>query len=172
MKRSLRVFKLIGLGLFLLSLVGCGGLFSTNSTILIHLKQNVSTQVMNVGYEIYVVPAGGTLNLANPTTFATTQNNPNLLDNYVSTRTSTTEIDLQFSTRSSQTPYYIYIGIPSESGATDTVQVSVDVDASTGAYKVFTFPTNAQTQVTTASYTTSPITPGVPAQINRNSATY
>jgi hypothetical protein len=155
---------------------GCGGLFSANSTILIHLKQNPNitqptAQVMNVGYEIYVVPNGGTLNLANTSTYATTQNNPNLLDNYIATRSSTTEIDLQFTTRGAQAPYYIYVGVPTESGSTDTVGVSVDVDASTGAVKAFTFPTGTQTQVTSGSYPT-PVTPVTPAQINRNSASY
>jgi hypothetical protein len=159
-------------------LAGCGGLLSANSTVLIHLKQNPNivnptSQVMT-NYEVYVTTNGTTpLNLANTTTWASSStNNGGVLDNWVGSHTSGTEIDIQFTTRSPQVPYYIYVLVPTEGGlTTDTVGLSVDVDASTGAVKAFVMPNNATSQVTSAFYVV-PVLPAVPAQINHNSASY
>ena len=141
-------------------LAGCGGSSSLgkNSAILVHLLRTDGTQDMTQ-FEIYVTRNGATnFNLADFESYGSTTNHPSWMDVYSATR-STTDLDLGFTTRSNQPPYFIFVKVPNTGAAFETLKLRIEVDSNAGPDVTYNFPITATTQIGGAI-------------INRNSASY
>ncbi|MES1147323.1 MAG: hypothetical protein ABUL49_01085, partial [bacterium] len=88
----------------LMALSGCGGSGGgSNSNFVIHLNRTDGTQDMTQ-FEVYITRnAATTFNLADSESFGSTGNHPTWMDQYSAVR-ATTELTLNFRSRSDQTP--------------------------------------------------------------------
>ena len=121
-----------------LSVGGCGGTSSLgkNSDMVVHLKRTDGTQTMTQ-YELYLTKSNDTtLDTLDPEDFVSTQNTPTWSDNYASNR-STTELNISFTTRSDQTPYYIWVKVPDTGAAFETLSLQIDVDGVDGPAQTY-----------------------------------
>ncbi|RYG33699.1 hypothetical protein EON81_17545 [bacterium] len=113
---------------------GCGGgssAFGRDAKIKIHLERTDSTQNLT-DYEIYITKNRNvTLDTSDRESFASTQNRPSWSDEYNANR-SNTKLELEFRTRSSQPPYFVFVRVPSTSSAYETLRFWVDVDGNEG----------------------------------------
>ncbi|CAN5484172.1 hypothetical protein BH11ARM1_BH11ARM1_07740 [soil metagenome] len=129
--------KLAILSLFFglaLALAGCGGGGSVtghNAHMTVHLRRTDSTQNL-INYEMYFTRNGKTsFDIADMSSFASTSNRPNWIDDYSVSR-SNTELTLTFTTRSNQPPYFMWVKVPSTPSAYETLELQIDVDGETG----------------------------------------
>lgn len=150
----------IGLLLGLLLLSGCGGsgIGGRNSDIVVHLVRTDGSQVMT-NYELFMTKSGDTsLNQNDPEDFASTLNQPSWIDNYNTSRSST-ELQLDFTTRSDQVPYFIWVKVPNTGASFETLSLQIDIDGTAGNSKTFDLNINSTQRM-------------VGVRINRNSASY
>lgn len=140
---------------------GCGGssLFSgLNSAIEIKLTRTDGTQVMT-NYELYMTKEGDTgLDTADPEDFASTLNQPSWCDDYTASR-SATELNLRFTTRSGQPPYFLFVRVPNTGAAFETLRLQINVDDTDGDQKTYDLTIDATERLTSV-------------RIERNSAIY
>ena len=144
----------------LLLLCGCGGsdIIGRNSDIIVHLMRTDGTQVMT-SYELFITKNGDTnLNQNDPEDFASTLNQPSWADAYNSSRSST-ELQVAFTTRSNQTPYFVWVKVPNTGANFETLKLQIDVDGNDGTQQTFDLNINSTQRLT-----------GV--RINRNNAVY
>jgi len=144
----------------LLLLCGCGGsdIIGRNSDIIVHLMRTDGTQVMT-SYELFITKNGDTnLNQNDPEDFASTLNQPSWADAYNSSRSST-ELQVAFTTRSDQTPYFVWVKVPNTGANFETLKLQIDVDGNDGTQQTFDLNINSTQRLT-----------GV--RINRNNAVY
>lgn len=143
------------------ALLGCGGSSSAlgiNSKISIQLIRTDGTQDLTK-YEVYITKDANTS--FDPTdfeSFASTTDRPSWSDDYSADRTSS-ELKLNFRTRSTHPPYFLFVKVPSTASAFETVKLQIDVDEKAGARKSFNL-TVGTTQRLSA------------VRIDRNSASY
>jgi len=140
---------------------GCGGSdagLGHNALIRVHLERTDSTQKMT-DFELYITKnADATLNTLDPEDYISTLNRPSWCDEYVSGR-ATTDLQIDFRTRSSQPPYFVFVKVPNTGAAYETLRFSIDVDGTSGK-KITQNLTINTTQRLTA------------VKINRSSADY
>lgn len=144
----------------LLIVAGCGGSagLGTNANIVIHLQRTDSTQNLTQ-YEVYITQLGDTtLDTSDKEDFASTINQPSWSDNWSGHRSSS-ELKLGFRTRSTQTPYFVWVKVPNTGAAFETLKLKIDINGNDGK----TVTNNLQIN------TTQRLT-GV--KINRDSADY
>lgn len=132
-----RMRRLLSLGFLATSILfaaaGCGGggALGHNAKMSVRLQRTDGTQNMN-NFEIYITKnAGTTLDVTDPQGYASTTNRPNWCDEYSSTRSSV-DLRLDFTTRSTQTPYFVWVKVPNTGAAFETVRFWVDVDGAPG----------------------------------------
>jgi len=110
-------------------------------------------------YELYLTKSSDTtLDTLDPEDFVSTQNTPSWSDNYASNR-STTELNISYTTRSNQTPYYIWVKVPNTGSAFETLNLQIDVDGVDGPAVGYDLTINTTQRL-------------VGVRIDRNSATY
>jgi hypothetical protein len=144
----------------LLLTVGCGGngIGGRNSSIVVHLSRTDGTQVLTT-YELYITKSGDTtLNKVDPEDYASTLNQPSWSDNYTSSRSST-ELQLSFTTRSDQVPYFVWVKVPNTGASFETLNFQIDVDGAVGAKKTYDLNINSTQRL-------------VGVRVNRNAALY
>lgn len=143
-----------------LVLLGCGGsgALGRNSNMSVRITRTDGTQDLTQ-FEVFVTKNAATsFSTLDSESYGSTTNRPSWMDNYSVTR-STTDLVLNFTTRSDQTPYYVFIGVPNTGAAFETLRFRVDVDGNTGNAPTYNIPINGVTRLTNV-------------QINRNSASY
>ena len=143
-----------------LALVGCSGSgpLGFNSPVTVHLMRTDGTQDMTQ-FEVYLTRNGSiSLNTLNPGAYVSTVNRPSWCDVYSSSR-SATELTLNFTTRSDQPPYYMFVKVPNTGAAFETLALKIDMNTVAGPTYTYNVPINATTRLTAVN-------------IGRNSATY
>lgn len=157
MRRGIALF---GLFACVLALSGCGGSsgLGFNSAIRIHLRRTNSAQLMTQ-YEVYITKnADPALNVDIAESYASTTNRPSWSDEYKATRNDG-ELELDFKTRSTQTPYYVFVKVPNTGNPRESVQLQIDVDTQSGKRVTRNLESDSTQRLFNV-------------QINRNSATY
>ncbi|MBS1715197.1 MAG: hypothetical protein JST30_12760 [Armatimonadetes bacterium] len=158
MRRTLGACLILALAS--LSLTGCGGSSSLgrNSDIVVHLKRTDGTQNMTQ-YELYLTKSNDTtLDTLDLEDFVSSQNAPSWSDNYASNR-STTELNISYTTRSDQTPYYVWVKVPNTGAAFETLNLQIDVDGVDGPAVAYDLTINTTQRL-------------VGVRVDRNEATY
>lgn len=124
----------------------------------VHLIRTDGTQNLT-NFEVSLTRNGATtFSTLDSESYASTTNAPSWISNYSVARSSS-ELVLNFTTRSDQPPYFVFLSVPNTGAAFETLKFRVDIDGSTGATATYNMPINATTRLTTV-------------QINRNTASY
>lgn len=152
MKRLICLFVIVAACLLLF---GCGGSagIGRNSAIKVRLMRTDSTQKLT-SFELYITKDAETT----LTDATSTVSRASWTDDY-STSRSDQELKLGFTTRSTQTPYFVWVKVPNTGAAFETVKLAIDVDGTDGKTVTKNLTINTTQRLT-----------GV--KINRNSADY
>jgi|GEM_PF-4640947 len=142
-------------------MTGCGGSSSAlgiNSKMSVQLIRTDTTQDLTK-YEIYLTKDANTsFDPSDLESFASTTDRPSWSDEYSSDRTSS-QLTLNFRTRSTQPPYFLFIKVPATGAAFETVKLQIDVDSKAGTRKTFNLTPGTTQRLTSV-------------RIDRNSAEY
>ncbi len=155
----MRIISALALGLSLL-VAGCGGSSSlgANADFSVRLTRTDGSQDLT-GYEMYLTRNGGTtLDLFNSEAYASTQNRPSWSDAWTGSR-STTELRVDFRSRSDQPPYFLWVQVPNTTSQFETLQLVVWINGQAGAAKRYNLTINATERIQAV-------------RINRDSAEY
>lgn len=110
-------------------------------------------------YEVYITKNGATtFSTGNHESFASTSNRPTWCDGWSANATNT-ELTLNFRTRSTQTPYYVWVKVPNTASRFETLELRINVDRTNGPSRRYDLNINQTTRL-----------PSV--RIERNSASY